>query len=53
MHQLLDYECPGEYEVKDDGFYKGEVKLDENNDLVDGLSKLSGVISQSSTAIPG
>ena len=42
MHQLLDYECPGEYEVKDDGFYKGEVKLDENNDLVDGLSKLSG-----------
>ena len=42
MHQLLDYECPGEYEVKDDGFYKGEVKLDENNDLVDGLSKISG-----------
>lgn len=39
---LLDQNYPGEWLVKDDALYKGEVKLNDNFELVDEIGRLTG-----------
>lgn len=41
-YQYIDSKHPGEWSVKDEILYKGNVKINENNDLVDTIGKLTG-----------
>ncbi len=40
--ELLDYEYPGDWEIKNGSLFKGEKKMDGADDVVDHLSRVSG-----------